>query len=86
MNVFNVLFEGNKRYNSANLKLLSLYPNIIKEMGDDVSRIIRATVRLRHVLASATAIARSSQRHFNETVVRVMNECAQVSLILILSI
>ena len=75
--------EGPYRINRRVLpkrKQLDVFQHLlVKEMGNDVSRIVNATVRLRHVLASATAIARSSQRKFNDTVVRVMNECAQVS-------
>jgi hypothetical protein len=29
------LIEGNRRFSSPSLKLLSLYPNLVKEMGDD---------------------------------------------------
>ena len=49
---------------------------LIEEMGDDASRVVQATVRLRHVLASATAIARASSKKFKEAIVKVMHECA----------
>jgi hypothetical protein len=35
VNLYKTLTEGTKKYNSATLKLLLLYPNLIKEMGDD---------------------------------------------------
>jgi hypothetical protein len=35
LSTFNSLLDSSKRYNSDNLKFLTLYPNVVKEMGDD---------------------------------------------------
>lgn len=35
MNKISLLFDKNRRFSSPSLKVISLYPNIIRDMGDD---------------------------------------------------
>ena len=69
--------DRSERRTLSKRKQLEMFQTLmLEEMGDDPSHIVQATIRLRHVLSSATVIARASQRKFKDAVLRVMHECA----------